>query len=104
MKKNIRFVSLMAVLAVTLVIGVVAQQMSADKAVDPVCGMTVVKANAKATYDYKGTTYYFCSTGCKESFVKDPEKYLAKATGEAAKMPGQMGQMGQMGADGRPDG
>ena len=97
MKKNTRIFALMAVLALTLVIGVVAQQMSADKAVDPVCGMTVVKANAKATYDYKGTTYYFCSTGCKESFAKEPEKYLAKATGEAAKMPGQMGQMGQMG-------
>ncbi len=99
MKKNIRLVSLLAALTVTLVVGLVAQQMSADKAIDPVCGMTVVKANAKATYDYKGTTYYFCSTGCKESFAKEPEKFLqAQAKGEAAKMPGQMmGHMGQMG-------
>ena len=96
MKKNTRMFALMAVLALTLVIGVVAQQMSSDKAVDPVCGMTVVKANAKATYDYKGETYYFCSTGCKESFAKEPEKYLAKAKGEGA-MAGQMGHMGQMG-------
>ncbi len=85
MKMNIRLVSLMAVLAVMLVAGVLAQQASADKAIDPVCGMTVVKANAKATYDYKGTTYYFCNPGCKESFAKDPEKYLAAAKAEDAK-------------------
>jgi YHS domain-containing protein len=88
----------MAALAVILVIGVLAQQKSADTAIDPVCGMTVVKANAKATFDYKGTTYYFCSTGCKESFAKEPEKYLkaqqAKA-GEAA-APAQKGHMGMM--------
>ena len=95
MNKNLRSIALMAALAVILVVGVVAQQ-SADTAVDPVCGMTVVKANAKATYDYKGTTYYFCNPGCKDSFVKDPEKYLSQAKTEGAKA-GQMGQMGQMG-------
>jgi len=96
MNKNIRSIALLAALAFILVLGVMAQQISADKAVDPVCGMTVVKANAKATFDYKGTTYYFCSTGCKEAFAKEPEKYLAKAKGEGA-MAGQMGHMGQMG-------
>lgn len=94
MNKNIRSIALLAALAFILVLGVMAQQISADKAVDPVCGMTVVKANAKATFDYKGTTYYFCSTGCKEAFAKEPEKYLAKAKGEGA-MAGQMGQMGE---------
>jgi YHS domain-containing protein len=94
MNKNIRSIALMAALAFILVIGVVAQQKSADTAVDPVCGMTVVKANAKATFDYKGTTYYFCNPGCKDAFVKEPEKYLAKAKGEGA-MAGEMGQMGQ---------
>ena len=104
MNKNIRSIAIMAALAIILVIGVLAQQKSADTAVDPVCGMTVVKANAKATFDYKGTTYYFCSTGCKDAFSKEPEKYLkpkAEAK-EVAGMPmgghmGQMGQMGQMG-------
>jgi YHS domain-containing protein len=98
MNRNIRSIALMAALAVILVIGVLAQQKSADTAIDPVCGMTVVKTNAKATFDYKGTTYYFCSTGCKESFAKEPEKYLkaqqAKA-GEAA-APAQKGHMGMM--------
>ncbi len=101
MTKNIRSIALLAALAVILVAGVVAQQKAADTAVDPVCGMTVVKANAKATFDYKGTTYYFCSTGCKESFAKEPDKYLkaqqAKAAGAAAGTPAAMGQMGHMG-------
>jgi len=45
---------------------------------DPVCGMDVDEKRApggKSTY--KGRTYYFCSPGCKKSFDKDPEKYLA---------------------------
>jgi len=88
--KNHLPIVLMAVLAIVLVAGAMAQQAATDKAVDPVCGMTVVKANAKATFDYKGTTYYFCNPGCKESFAKDPEKYLkaqqAKAAAVAAPM------------------
>lgn len=101
MNKNIRSIALLAALAVILVAGVVAQQKAADTAIDPVCGMTVVKANAKATFDYKGTTYYFCSTGCKESFAKEPDKYLkaqqAKTAGAAAAPMAGMGQMGHMG-------
>jgi len=103
MNKNLRPIMILAALAVVLVLGAFARQMSADKAVDPVCGMTVVKANAKATLDYKGTTYYFCSTGCKEAFAKEPEKYLkaqqakteAPTSGEAAPMGGKM-PMGMM--------
>jgi len=99
MKRNIRMIAIMAALAVVLVVGIAAQQQSADKAVDPVCGMTVVKATAKATFDYKGATYYFCSTGCKEAFAKEPEKYLKaqQAKAPAAPAPAHMGQMGQMG-------
>jgi len=44
---------------------------------DPVCGMAVDPAGAKDTLEHQGTTYYFCSAGCRESFVKDPAKYLA---------------------------
>lgn len=45
--------------------------------VDPVCGMEVTPSGAAGSYDYKGKTYYFCGPGCKRSFEKDPEKYLA---------------------------
>ncbi len=98
MNKNVRSIAILAALAFILVVGAVAQQISADKAVDPVCGMTVVKANAKATFDYKGTTYYFCNPGCKDAFVKDPEKFL-KAKADAKVVEGvPLGQMGgQMG-------
>ncbi len=46
---------------------------------DPVCGMTVSKANAAGHHEYKGVTYYFCSKGCLERFKTDPEKYLRPA-------------------------
>jgi YHS domain-containing protein len=45
-------------------------------AVDPVCGMEVDEKKAAATYEYKGKTYYFCAVGCKDKFVKTPEKFL----------------------------
>jgi YHS domain-containing protein len=93
MNRHIRTIFLVAVLAVGLVVGITAQQKSADTAIDPVCGMTVVKANAKATFDHMGTTYYFCSTGCKEAFAKEPEKYLKAKPQAKPAMSGAMGGM-----------
>jgi uncharacterized membrane protein YraQ (UPF0718 family)/YHS domain-containing protein len=45
-------------------------------AIDPVCHMTVetTKPGPRSVHD--GKTYYFCSEGCKESFDRDPAKYL----------------------------
>lgn len=43
---------------------------------DPVCGMMVDEAKATATAEYKGKKYYFCSVGCKETFLKNSEKYI----------------------------
>ena len=34
---------------------------------------------------YKGKTYYFCCSGCSESFKDDPEKWIAEAAAKAAK-------------------
>jgi Cu+-exporting ATPase len=48
------------------------------QAVDPVCQMTVNKRTAAATYQYQGTTYYFCSSACKNLFTQNPGKYLKK--------------------------
>jgi len=45
---------------------------------DPVCGMDVDPAQAAASVEYKGKTYYFCAPGCKRAFEKEPEKYLNK--------------------------
>ncbi|WP_114355254.1 YHS domain-containing protein, partial [Devosia naphthalenivorans] len=42
---------------------------------DPVCGMSVDPATAKHTATYEGSTYYFCSEGCRSKFMDDPTKY-----------------------------
>jgi len=51
---------------------------SAEKAKDPVCGMTVDTASAAHFFDHDGTRYYFCCNGCRTKFQADPAKYLAK--------------------------
>lgn len=48
----------------------------AKQHVDPVCGMTVTESPTAITWEYKGTTYYFCAPGCRRAFEKDPEKFL----------------------------
>lgn len=45
-------------------------------AIDPVCGMQVDEKTAKNKVEYKGTTYYFCSPGCKFTFNENPEDYI----------------------------
>ena len=49
-----------------------------QSAVDPVCGMNVDAAHAEYRSVQSGQTYYFCSAGCKETFDKDPGKYVAQ--------------------------
>ncbi|HKO59734.1 MAG TPA: heavy metal translocating P-type ATPase, partial [Pyrinomonadaceae bacterium] len=48
--------------------------------IDPVCGMTVQPETAAGSFEYKGTTYYFCSKGCVQKFQQDPERFLQKST------------------------
>src|SRR5690348_18365225 len=47
--------------------------------IDPVCSMTVDPQHAAGQYEYKGETYYFCSTHCLHKFREDPERFLAPA-------------------------
>jgi Cu+-exporting ATPase len=47
---------------------------------DPVCGMNVDPARAKASFEHAGKTYYFCCVGCREKFSAAPAKYLAPKT------------------------
>ena len=44
--------------------------------IDPVCGMDVDPDTAAGSFEYAGTTYYFCSLGCLEDFREDPGRYL----------------------------
>ncbi len=46
------------------------------KVTDPVCGMQVDPATSKGSFDYKGTTYYFCGLRCLEKFKNDPDGIL----------------------------
>lgn len=43
---------------------------------DPVCGMDVDPKTATNKSEYNGQTYYFCSSGCKKDFDKQPLKYV----------------------------
>ena len=43
---------------------------------DPVCGMDVESATAAGRTEFKGQTYYFCGSKCKEKFDRNPEQYL----------------------------
>ncbi len=49
---------------------------------DPVCGMEVDEKNPPATSTYKGKTYYFCAVGCKNTFDKNPKKYVSGKAGQ----------------------
>ncbi|HUO84288.1 MAG TPA: YHS domain-containing protein, partial [Thermoanaerobaculia bacterium] len=67
----------------------------AHEVIDPVCRMRVDPANAPATSEYKGQTFYFCMPGCKNQFDADPEKYASTAevaasdpSGETRRDPG----------------
>ena len=56
---------------------------------DPVCGMDVDPANALGQAEYKGQTFHFCGSTCKEKFDSDPEQYAAKVA--TASIPGGCG-------------
>ncbi|MEM2238168.1 MAG: YHS domain-containing protein [Candidatus Caldarchaeum sp.] len=45
-------------------------------AIDPVCKMNVDEKTAKHTSTYEGRTYYFCGKACKDTFDKNPLKYV----------------------------
>jgi Cu+-exporting ATPase len=44
-------------------------------AIDPVCGMTV-DPSSPLRWDYQGSTYFFCSPGCRTKFQANPEFFL----------------------------
>ncbi len=48
--------------------------------IDPVCGMTVAP-DGPHRVQYGGTTYLFCSAGCRARFKDQPEQFLAAPDG-----------------------
>ncbi|RED16672.1 heavy metal translocating P-type ATPase [Parasphingopyxis lamellibrachiae] len=51
------------------------------KATDPVCGMTVEPDKTDHHAQHEGDEFHFCSAGCHDKFVADPELYLSKESG-----------------------
>lgn len=46
---------------------------------DPVCGMSVDPKNAVAATVRGNSTYYFCSTDCRDKFEQAPAKYVGSS-------------------------
>jgi Cu+-exporting ATPase len=51
---------------------------------DPVCGMRVDPASATHSAEHAGQSYFFCSRGCRDKFVADPDKYVGGAAAHEA--------------------
>ncbi len=48
-----------------------------DSATDPVCGMRIGRSEAAASESYRGHAFFFCSAGCREQFLREPNKFVA---------------------------
>jgi len=60
--------------------GITAVTANPPDATDPVCGMTVSATAASNPLSHDGVTYYFCCSGCRREFEKDPHRYAKKET------------------------
>src|SRR3546814_10403470 len=49
---------------------------------DLVCGMTVDPEKTAHHATYAGHDYHFCSAGCREKFIADPDAHLNKRSEE----------------------
>ena len=58
---------------------------------DPVCGMAVDPVSAKHKAEHGGSTYHFCSAGCRDKFVAEPARFLAASTGTPPPTPAPSG-------------
>lgn len=45
--------------------------------IDPVCHMVSSPGRARARTEWDGQEYFFCSTSCLDSFLRDPRRYIA---------------------------
>jgi Cu+-exporting ATPase len=50
-----------------------------NRAIDPVCGMTVDQQTAAGSFEHDGERYFFCSAHCLEVFRKDPARFIKGA-------------------------
>ncbi|HET9435735.1 MAG TPA: XdhC family protein [Candidatus Limnocylindrales bacterium] len=55
--------------------------------IDPVCGMTVDRKDARHLAEYGGTVYAFCQMSCRTRFIHDPAAFAPAASAPAAPAP-----------------
>jgi RND family efflux transporter MFP subunit len=68
----------------------VAAEAQPARSKDPVCGMMVTEAKARAAKrfsEYQGKTYFFCNDSCKQEFDAEPGKYLGVSSTKASSVP-----------------
>ena len=47
-----------------------------DPVFDPVCGVSLDPKTASQKYQFRESTFYFCSSHCLKLFLDDPDAYL----------------------------
>jgi YHS domain-containing protein len=55
---------------------------------DPVCGMTVERADARHLAEHGGLVYAFCSIGCRTRFIREPAAFVGASSGDASSVAG----------------
>jgi len=55
-----------------------------ERAIDPVCGMAVDAHTTPHRAEHRGRPYYFCSAGCRQKFIADPQRHLGGAAEQEA--------------------
>ncbi len=87
-KKKIIMVVLLISLSLTVVVGLTGckkkteptetKVVSSEVTKQKLCPVMGIPINASLYTEYKGKKVYFCCPGCKDTFEKEPEKYLPK--------------------------
>ena len=67
-------------------------------ATDPVCGMAVEREKAVSA-EREGRTFYFCSRGCRNEFLEDPEQFREAADRPVAEHDRGAGEDGLLAGD-----
>jgi YHS domain-containing protein len=75
MKYRLIVVGIAVLLCITLLATGQTKRPPKETVRDPVCGLMVEK-DPEMSADHKGRTYYFCSKADRDTFKKNPGKYV----------------------------
>lgn len=92
MTRFAKILAIFSVFAFVFAFSALAQQQDDEMVTCAVSGEKMKKSEAKGSYEYKGTTYYFCCDNCIESFKKNPEKYINQESHEGQEHMHQHGE------------